>query len=229
MGYVTNAVIDGAAVEVGFDPRRHGRRLARTLIVAASLVLAGLASFGVHAESRTRVVPLAIWVATSGNVPVVDEAFVSVQLSWANRLFEPFSVRFLPVSTQRMAERYARLETRADRDGVAVHRREGALHVFFVERLRDVDEPERLRMGVHWRLRRSRDVHYVVVSKIAVNDVLAHELGHFFGNPHSDVPDNVMSYRRGGDVEPSFDDRQGRQIERSLARYLERGELRLVH
>jgi hypothetical protein len=41
--------------------------------------------------------------------------------------------------------------------------------------------------------------------------VLAHELGHFFGNAHSTVVDNVMSYdRRTGST--FFDEAQGRRI-----------------
>jgi hypothetical protein len=206
----------------------RARRLVSVEAFVFATILAAFGAFGARAEPETRVVPLAIWVATSEGSPVVDEAFVSAQLKWANRLFERFSVRFLPVSSETMAEAHSRLETRADRDALGGHRRPGAVHVFFVERLRDVDEPERLRMGVHWRVRHQREVHFVVVSSIAVKDVLAHELGHFFGNPHSDVQNNVMSYRRGGDTEPFFDDRQGRRIERSLGRYLESGELRLV-
>jgi hypothetical protein len=204
------------------------RRAWALTVLACGAILAAIGPFGARATPEVRVVPLALWVATRDGAPVVDEAFVSAQLSWANRLFERFSIRFRPTARETTAEPSARLETRADRDALAEHRHPGAISVFFVERLRDVDEPERLRMGVHWRLRRDRSVHYVVVSSIAVKDVLAHELGHFFGNPHSDVPNNIMSYRRDGETEPFFDDRQGRRIRRSLDRYLASGELRLL-
>ena len=40
---------------------------------------------------------------------------------------------------------------------------------------------------------------------------MAHELGHFFGNPHSSTPNNVMSYNRTG-AEVFFDDAQMRTI-----------------
>jgi hypothetical protein len=74
-----------------------------------------------------------------------------------------------------------------------------------VESLRDVDEPDRYRMGVCWR--RGDGKPYVIVSATARPTVLAHELGHFFGNGHSSVPNNVMSYIR-TDAEVFFDAKQ---------------------
>ncbi|NLY94641.1 MAG: hypothetical protein GXY23_11510 [Myxococcales bacterium] len=203
-----------------------GRRIARALAVAL-LGLSLAAPLGSRAAPRTRVVPLSLWIARFEGAPAVPEAFVREQLEGANRVFAPLSIRFEAVARRSIDERHARLETRADRDALAAHRHEGAIDVFFVERLRDVDEPERLRMGVHWRYRKDRAIHYVVVSRIALPDVLAHELGHFFGNPHSDTPGNIMSYDRPPGVAPSFDAAQRRRIERMLREYVRRGEVRL--
>jgi hypothetical protein len=64
--------------------------------------------------------------------------------------------------------------------------------------LRDVDTPILLRQGVHWHAVPNPSKHYVIVSKSAGTTVLAHELGHFFGNPHTTIKDNLMSYDRSG-------------------------------
>jgi hypothetical protein len=54
--------------------------------------------------------------------------------------------------------------------------------------------------------------------------VLAHELGHFFGNGHSDVADNLMSYTRtGGRV--FLDDAQIDRIQVYSWRFLASGRL----
>jgi hypothetical protein len=77
----------------------------------------------------------------------------------------------------------------------------GVINVFVVESLKDVDEENRYRFGVHWRPSTRPGARYVILSSTAPATVLVHELGHYFGNPHSTVADNVMSYvRTGADV-----------------------------
>lgn len=49
-------------------------------------------------------------------------------------------------------------------------------------------------MGVAWRCLRDLEKKYVLVAAYAREMVLAHELGHFLGNPHSNVKNNLMSY-----------------------------------
>ena len=45
---------------------------------------------------------------------------------------------------------------------------------------------------MHWRSTTHRPAHYVILSRIAANAVLAHELGHFLGNRrHSQTPARV--------------------------------------
>jgi hypothetical protein len=178
-------------------------------------------------EGAVRVVPLAIFVADTDGGPAVDEAFLAAQLEWANRIFAPVRVGFRVARVEALPAAHARLESRRDRDALARYLGGGAVHVFLVQSLRDVDEPSRMRMGVHWRERADRTKHFVVVSGIAAETVLAHELGHFFGNPHSETRNNVMSYGRDPAVPPFFDDAQGRRIEQMLRRYLRSGELRL--
>src|SRR5262249_11579326 len=97
----------------------------------------------------------------------------------------------------------------------------GCINVFVVDTLRDVDDPTRMRQGVHWH---APPAHYVILSRAASPTVLAHELGHFFGNAHSTTVDNLMSYDRA--TERSFiDERQARRIVAHARAYLRTKEL----
>jgi hypothetical protein len=46
---------------------------------------------------------------------------------------------------------------------------------------------------VHWRERADRTHRWVILSKIAGSLVLSHELGHFFGLPHSTYEISLMN------------------------------------
>jgi hypothetical protein len=75
---------------------------------------------------------------------------------------------------------------------------DGAVHVFVVDRAADKDKEGDWIGGVHWRYggktRRLRGRRYVILSRQhARDDTLAHELGHFFGLPHSDADGNLMT------------------------------------
>jgi hypothetical protein len=86
--------------------------------------------------------------------------------------------------------------TRADRDAFAAALEPGVVNAFLVASLADVDEPGRMRKGVHWRAPGRPDLHYVIVIATAPRGVLAHELGHFLGLAHAAARDNLMSYAR---------------------------------
>jgi hypothetical protein len=114
------------------------------------------------------------------------------------------------------------METRADRNTLASHGTPGVNDVFVVGSLRDVDDPARQRRGVHWHA--SSGAHYLILVASAPATVLAHELGHYFGNPHSHVLDNVMSYERSG-APVFFDVEQGKRIAARANAYVKSGEL----
>jgi hypothetical protein len=154
--------------------------------------------------------------------PVARPEWLAEQVADAQRLFAPFGVAFVGQDAPSLGRGAQHLETRADRDALAAHVTPHVVNVFIVGSLRDVDEPARMRRGVHWHT--PSRMHYVIVVASAPASVLAHELGHFFGNPHSQVPDNVMSYERTG-APVFFDGAQGRRIEQRAQTYVQSGEL----
>ncbi len=155
--------------------------------------------------------------AASGAAGVTDEWLVA-QVATANELFTPHGVAFVVSERRPLAEAHAQLESRADRHALGALLEPSRIDVFVVRSLRDVDDPTQMRRGVHWRPAGRPGAHLVVVSAIAGPNVLAHELGHYFGNPHSPTPGNIMSYER-ADVPLFFDAAQARRIRRSARRF----------
>jgi hypothetical protein len=143
--------------------------------------------------------PLSIAVAQEGGHPVRDDAWIDAQIAEAERLFGPFDVHFRKTAQRPLADRFARLETRKDRDALDAERTRGAVNVFIVAALRDVDDPRLYRMGVHWRNGTTPSHRYVIVTADALSTTLAHELGHYNGLAHSAVVNDLMSYDRTGD------------------------------
>lgn len=204
------------------------RTLPRVLAVAALIALLPPP----HGEAQPRptpaggpVFPVAFSVARVDGSPVVDEAWLDAQIDQANRIFASADQRFERTAVHALDADHTRMETRRDRHRLGAAMRPGVINAFVVESLRDVDDPSRYRMGVHWRPAGRPGKHFVILSASASPTVLAHELGHFFGNrQHSDTPGNIMSYHR-GDGLPFFDDAQRRRIGRSARRFLRTGEI----
>jgi hypothetical protein len=168
-------------------------------------------------------VPLLVHVAEESGAPVAAQSFLDDQLEHANAIYRPLG--FELVIAGRRAMENARLVTREDRDALAPRMVSGVLNWFVVAQLMDVDEPGRERRGVHWHVRKAPGKRYVIVSAISASYVLAHELGHFFGNPsHSEVVGNLMSYQH-TDAVPVLDEAQRTNVLRVLRGMRARGEL----
>ena len=173
---------------------------------------------------------LRVMVAEVDGEPVVDEQWVAERIGWANRIFEPATLDFRQRSREPLAEEHADLVSRSDRHALGPLVEGTLIHVFVVRSLANVDVDGDFIRGVHWRSRRGGPGpgggrrHYVILSSIAGPTVLAHELGHFFGNPHSDTPGNIMSYSRGSGP-PFFDRAQLGRIRRHRQRFLSTREL----
>jgi hypothetical protein len=166
---------------------------------------------------------LRVSVATDeAGKPLADGAWLADEVAEAATLFEPFGVQFARVDGAALDAHLARMETRADRDALAAHATRNVIDVFVVGSLRDVDDPSRMRKGVHWHA--PSGAHYLILVAASPATVLAHELGHYFGNAHSRVPDNVMSYERTG-APVFFDADQGKRIAARARVYLQSKEL----
>ncbi len=175
-------------------------------------------------EAPIPTLPLEIAVAPDAGRPVRDDAWIDAQIAEAERLFGPIGVHFRKAAQRPLADKYARLETRRDRDALAAELRKGVINVFLVASLRDVDDPRLYRMGVHWRHTVETRKRFIILSAEALPSTLAHELGHYFGNPHTSVLNNLMSYQRNG-AEVFLDDKQAARTRAFARLYVRSGEI----
>jgi hypothetical protein len=163
-------------------------------------------------------------VAQESAAPVAGEAFVAAQLAAARSVFAGL-LELEDGGRMALPPGHARLVSRRDRDLLGAYLRPAAVNCMVVGALLDVDEPGRVRRGVHWRVRAQPSRHFVIVSAISGPYVLAHELGHFFGHAaHSSVRDNLMSYDQSGAV-PFLDPVQRAGMSATAARMRASGEL----
>jgi hypothetical protein len=170
-------------------------------------------------------IPVVFHVAQREGQAVAPASFVSEQLAAANAIYGPLGIELVEVERVALAAEHAELVTRAQRDALARYVRRGVIDCFVVAKLMDVDEPGRERRGVHWRPRHAPERSLLIVSQISRRNVLAHELGHLFGNrEHSEVRGNLMSYKR-GDGPPFLDEAQVRRVQLTLAAMLKTGRL----
>jgi hypothetical protein len=139
---------------------------------------------------------IVVHVVVVGDEPVQPPAWFARQVAEANGLFARIDAGFVVAEVQSAPEELADIDTRAERDGLGRGEGEHAphvVHVWVVRRLADVDiEGDEIR-GVHWRDRADPTRRFVILSSIAPPRVLAHELGHFFGLPHSKYPISIMN------------------------------------
>ncbi|MDB4972504.1 MAG: hypothetical protein JWN48_845 [Myxococcaceae bacterium] len=181
-----------------------------------------------RADAALRKVPIVFHVAEQAGVPVVDESFLAAQLEFANVIYRELGFELVRVKRTKLAARHARLVERSDRDALQTSLQPGVVNCFVVLSLMDVDEPGRERKGVHWRVRAAPSRHFVVISAISTPFVLAHELGHFFGNQaHSEVAGNLMCYQQLESV-PVLDEAQRLRVAQTLQGMLDKKYLRLV-
>lgn len=143
---------------------------------------------------RAHCVGIHLHVVVGPGGPVQTPEWISAELEHAFLLFEPAALGFEIVAVDRVGPEFLHLATREQRDAIGRPRfTRGVIHVFLVERLEDVDAPGEQIRGVHWRQRSNIDKRWVILSKIGSKVVMAHELGHFFGLPHSRYDASVMN------------------------------------
>jgi hypothetical protein len=186
--------------------------------IGGALVVAAAMALGLAAPAVAPVtLGIVFHVAEVDGHAVADDAFLDARLERANQLYAPYGVAFAKKKVLPLGAAHAVLETRADRDALGAFVRPGAVDCFVVRSFRDVDDPRELRRGVHWRTRRGAS--FIILSaSFGGPTVLAHELGHYLGNPrHSDAPGNLMNPHDPGET-PVLDAAQLRNLERALRR-----------
>ena len=195
------------------------------------LVLSAFASLATpspaHARPRVVRVPLTIHVALKDGRSVVSEDQILASVRKANRELAAFDVHLIVKAIVPMRGT-PYIETQTQRFDLARRaKRDGSVHVFFVDRVKLTNprKGDRRVSGMHWRYRglghdiRARE--YVAVAHNAPTTTLVHEVGHAFGLAHDTSTDNLMcSCRRG--LDPAFTEHQGRRLRLGAKRLLRR-------
>jgi hypothetical protein len=146
---------------------------------------------------RAHCVGLRLHVVIGDDGPVAPAAWLAAELAMANAQFAAVDVGFELASVDALPAAAADIKTRADRDGLVQGRPAAPMiDVFLVGHMDDVDVDGGEVYGVHWRQRRHPERRYVILSARARERTLAHELGHYFGLPHSRYPDSIMNKTR---------------------------------
>lgn len=145
-------------------------------------------------EEAERCFEIALHVVEEDGQDVQTPQWVADEVREANRLFAPIGVGFRVGSAKVVEARFADVQTRLERDLLGRDEHSlGVVHVFVVRRLADVDVEGEVIRGVHWRDRSETSRRWIILSSIAAPVVLAHELGHFFGLPHTKHPRSIMN------------------------------------
>jgi hypothetical protein len=136
-----------------------------------------------------------------GGAPVIDSTFLAQAVERASEIFAPAGLCFtlekiVPLPPGKMLNVWGR-GARDHLTRVAGPAPSGAVEVFFVRAISNLDGGGVALAGVHWRYPGHNyggiGRHYVILGqKNGGMETLAHELGHYFGLPHSQSRRNLM-------------------------------------
>ena len=189
--------------------------------------IAGFAEFeSMCPEGRKYCLTLVLYLAATESGPVQSPEWVRTQVAMANKLFGTIDVGFQVQTLVALAANEERIVTRTQRDLLGRKRFEkGAIHVFVVGYLANVDEEGEI-FGVHWRDRERTSRRWIILSAIAWDFTLVHELGHFFGLKHCALKGSIMN-KIGHDDTPmskrGFAESEIKKMKRRLKRHLKSG------
>jgi len=159
---------------------------------------------------------------TADGAMVATPEWFAAQLAMANKQFLPIDTSFQLTEVEFLDPSAARIEDRDARTALAKYKRGTVIDVFLTGYLGDIDKPGSFIRGVTWHT--DDGGRLIILSTVGVERTLAHELGHFFGLPHSHVVNDLMSYDRTG--EPFVSEAQGVTVRDRARRFLRSRELR---
>ena len=184
-----------------------------TTLLCGLLAMAPGTAFASCGDGVLWCFPIRLVMARSGDVEA-DKVWLKAQLDRANSAFSGAGVGFYVRQKGELTGTQAFIDdaNQRDRAGRKLVRR-GEILVLSPLRLLDVPDKTRQRHGVHWRDRKDRRGEdrrrrwLVVVNgarrpEWSLPIVLAHELGHFFGLPHSRYAGSLMNKAPGDDRPP---------------------------
>jgi hypothetical protein len=142
--------------------------------------------------ARAHCIGIKLHVAVEGGALVASRDWVARQLAHANRHFASIGVAFQIDSVAALPEEAARIEDAEERTALARHVAGTVIDVFVTAQLDDIDEADAVIYGVAWPAGGKK---FVIISTMAWERTLAHELGHVFGLPHSRYAISIMNKR----------------------------------
>jgi hypothetical protein len=137
---------------------------------------------------------LRVRVAADNSIPVVLPGWLAQSFAFANQVFAPVGIAF-QLDTLAIADAMPlRIDGVRMRDALVLGvSARPVIDLTLVRELIDLEEPSVPRLGVHWRVSNAPQRRFVIVSAAASERVLAHELGHYFGLPHSNYAISIMN------------------------------------
>lgn len=136
---------------------------------------------------RARVcIALDLWVAPNFD----DPSWLTTQLEVANERLALIGAGVQVVALHTLPSALGRIDTVAQRHQLGQLGQQAPLRWFVVTHLADAEDPGAVRKGVTWR---KGEAFWVIESQTGMRWVLAHELGHVLGLPHSTEATSIMN------------------------------------
>lgn len=188
------------------------RVLSLSLFLATLLLTTNLARAEQSAQSTVQLVnyfPVVFHVAVKDGSPITAKTQVDQELARANINFYGAGIGFRVHELRHLPEGHSTLRTVPDRRRLRRYFMKRKINVFVVEEILDarpskatlkaaaavgLDPSDGRLAGAHIPAKGLRPSTYIIVTRSSMYRSFTHELGHFFGAPHSKNPDNFMSY-----------------------------------